>query len=214
MIFRDVLPLVAAQLSLDPAQLQAFADEDTLPGSLDVPSPEPGRDPYAIPYTSDGKFLYALVRALKPERILESGTSEGGSANHLLMALERNRFGSLVTVDIRHDSGQHIFPEFLHRVEIIHDDITFYVQRPDATDFQFIHEDAAHSAHSVHVVYDALPRLMPGGGVIVSHDTAFGVRADIMRGIQNAGFAEPPCYEWSESPCGFSVMRYEGIHHA
>lgn len=208
----DTLPLIAAQLDLDLDALRAFAAEDTLPGSLDAPSAEPGRNPYAIPYSADGKFLYALVRALKPQRVLESGTSEGGSANHLLMALERNGFGSLVTVDIRPDSGLHIFSEYLDRVEIVHEDITFYVQRPDATGFDFIHEDAAHSAHTVHAVYGALSHLMPDGGVIVSHDTAFGVGQDIMRGIRNAGFREPPCYLWEdESPCGFSVMKYEGL---
>lgn len=209
---KDVLPQIAAQLQLDVVSLAMYAAEDNIPGSLDAPSNAPGRDPYAIPYGADGKFLYALVRALKPDRVLESGTSHGGSANHIAAALKRNGFGRLVTVDILPDSGQHILPEYQDIVEVVHEDITFYVQRSTGAEFQFIHEDAAHSAHSVHAVYGALSRLMPFGGVIVSHDTAYGVREDIMRGIRNAGFNEPPCYVWEEeSPCGFSVMHYKGV---
>jgi hypothetical protein len=46
-----------------------------------------------------GEFLWALVRLMKPDRILETGTSYGVSAAYLSSALRENRRGRLVTLD-------------------------------------------------------------------------------------------------------------------
>lgn len=211
MNLNDALRAIGAYLDLDGDALIEYAAEDNEPGSHDARTPPPGRNPFGIPYTADGKFLYALVRALKPARVLESGTNEGGSAVHIAMALKANGGETLVTVDTRPDSGQHIPNGLLPYVQVIHTDICEYVQRPNARDFGFIHEDASHEVHTVRAVYEALPTLMHDGGVIVSHDTAFGVREAILTGIRNAGYDEPPTWEWDESPCGFSIMKYAGV---
>ena len=44
-------------------------------------------------------FLYSLVRGHRPQRVLEIGTSQGGSALIIATALEHNRSGRIVTVD-------------------------------------------------------------------------------------------------------------------
>jgi hypothetical protein len=43
--------------------------------------------------------LYALVRALGPEHVVETGVSSGVSSAHLLLALERNGHGKLHSID-------------------------------------------------------------------------------------------------------------------
>jgi hypothetical protein len=44
--------------------------------------------------------LYALVRLLQPKHVVETGVSSGVSSAHFLMALDRNRSGTLHSVDL------------------------------------------------------------------------------------------------------------------
>ena len=44
--------------------------------------------------------LYALTRLLRPKRVVEVGVSSGVSSAYLLAALQRNRGGSLVSIDL------------------------------------------------------------------------------------------------------------------
>jgi hypothetical protein len=44
--------------------------------------------------------LYALVRALRPERVVETGTANGVSTAYILAALARNGSGRLVSIDL------------------------------------------------------------------------------------------------------------------
>jgi predicted O-methyltransferase YrrM len=201
----EALTKVGKQLDLSPRQLCEFANLDEVPGS-------DGKDGRLIPFAADGKFLYALIRALRPINVLESGTNEGGSAVHIAMALRDNALRTpvkLVTVDIRADSGYYVFAPLRPLVEVVHQDIKDFVQRSDVGPFDFIHEDASHLADTVFAVYKNLPKLLKPGGVIVSHDTATGVYEHIKSGIEAAGFEMPPCYQFDGSPCGFSVMRYD-----
>jgi len=47
-----------------------------------------------------GEVLYALVRAIRPSLVVETGTANGVSTTFLLAALERNRAGRLVSIDL------------------------------------------------------------------------------------------------------------------
>lgn len=49
--------------------------------------------------TETGEFLYAMVRMLKPDRVLETGTHIGVGAAYMGQALKDNRKGSMVTVE-------------------------------------------------------------------------------------------------------------------
>lgn len=46
-----------------------------------------------------GEFLYAMVRLLKPDRVLETGTHWGIGAAYMGMALKDNNFGELTTIE-------------------------------------------------------------------------------------------------------------------
>lgn len=46
-----------------------------------------------------GEFLYALIRLLKPDFVLETGTHEGVGASYMGQALKDNGFGQLDTVE-------------------------------------------------------------------------------------------------------------------
>lgn len=49
--------------------------------------------------TETGEFLYAMVRVLKPTRVLETGTHWGVGAAYMGMALKDNKSGSMTTVE-------------------------------------------------------------------------------------------------------------------
>jgi predicted O-methyltransferase YrrM len=206
MNLHQALSAVADQLGLDAASLIAYAAEDTVPGYY--PDYLVGHIPYAV----DGQFLYALVRALRPTRVLESGTNEGGSATHIALALQANGGGQLVTVDIRPDGGQYIPSDLLPYITLVQGtDICAYVDQESAAGFDFIHEDAAHDSGTVFAIYSRLRKLAaPTGCVAVSHDAALGMSPFILSGIRGAGFEEPPVYVYDGSPCGFSVIHYRG----
>jgi predicted O-methyltransferase YrrM len=53
-----------------------------------------------------GELLYGLVRAMKPERILETGTRLGAAAAYIGLALEENGRGMLTTIEINPDYVQ------------------------------------------------------------------------------------------------------------
>lgn len=220
MNLNDALRQVAEYLELDGDELIAYAAEDTLPGSKNSgDEPNPGRDPNAIPYTDDGKFLYALVRALKPLSCLEVGCNQGGSAGHIALALEANGEGELVTVDISEFSSLKGVPEsVLSRVRLLTGfdvgEWHHFGVPPEVmtyAPFEFIHEDSSHEVHTVRAVYERLPALMFDGGVILSHDTALGVGQAILDGIGSGGQTAGLLVEYSGSPCGFAVTRYEGV---
>jgi predicted O-methyltransferase YrrM len=52
------------------------------------------------------EFLYGLVRAIKPENVLECGTNVGYSAAAIGLALKANNQGHLTTLDLK-DMGGH-----------------------------------------------------------------------------------------------------------
>lgn len=57
--------------------------------------------PYATgSYGPHSRFLYALVRILRPEVVVETGVSSGGLSAYILAALERSARGRLVSIDL------------------------------------------------------------------------------------------------------------------
>ena len=45
-------------------------------------------------------FYYALIREVKPFSILETGTASGSATKFLLLALQKNNYGSLTSIDL------------------------------------------------------------------------------------------------------------------
>ena len=162
----------------------------------------------SLSYLVDGQFLYTLMRALRPARVLELGTHMGGSAIHIAQALADNEHGHLTCVDINPKAGRDIPEALSPYVTIEIADIDEYIRRGDVGGFDFIFEDGAHSEFQVHTIYERLDKLLAPGGVIVSHDAAVeGVRDFIAAGIRKGIGVEVPVYTVDPSPLGFTVYR-------
>lgn len=58
-------------------------------------------EPGGSVWKSEGQFIYVMIRHLKPARILEIGNFLGrGSTNHILQAVDDNKSGHVVLLDI------------------------------------------------------------------------------------------------------------------
>jgi predicted O-methyltransferase YrrM len=199
----DALEAIAGQLDISASDLLTYAQEDTRPSG-------------SMPYVEECQVLYALVRALKPRRVLEMGTHKGGSATHIAAALQQNYEENrtehrpyVTCVDINPNAGSDIPPGLLGRYVLMEiTDIDEYIRRPGVSHFDFIFEDGAHSEFQVHTIYERLDKLLAPGGVIVSHDAAVeGVRDFIAAGIRKGIGVDVPVYTVDPSPLGFTVYR-------
>ncbi len=56
-----------------------------------------------------GKFIYFIIRCLKPETVVESGVSHGASSWNILNALNKNNKGMLYSIDLPDKDGTRLF---------------------------------------------------------------------------------------------------------
>jgi hypothetical protein len=92
-------------------------------------------------WESEGKSIYVLIRILKPKKILEIGNFKGVSTNHILQAVEKNKFGDVTLVDIE----ERIDYENIHNenfCRIIQDSLKFLEKE---NDFDLIIQDGDHT---------------------------------------------------------------------
>jgi hypothetical protein len=89
------------------------------------------------------KMLYATIRATKPKKILEIGTYRGDSANHILLACERNLsegFESSVTLlDIKNHIDKDLHSSNFKRI------IKSSIEYLPSNDYDFIVQDGSHN---------------------------------------------------------------------
>jgi predicted O-methyltransferase YrrM len=68
-------------------------------GELEYAAALPGESAGTLP-PDEGALLYALVRALSPTVVVETGTANGSSTLYFLAALRRNGHGRLISIDM------------------------------------------------------------------------------------------------------------------
>ena len=56
-----------------------------------------------------GKFIYFIIRCMKPETVVESGVSHGASSWNILNALHKNNKGKLYSIDLPDKDGTRLF---------------------------------------------------------------------------------------------------------
>lgn len=167
----------------------------------------------------EGQALYAMVRTLKPAKVLELGTWHGASATHILQALHDNGMGALDCVDSRAYGditiGDMIPDELRYRLTIHAADIGDFIQTAPDASYDLIFEDGMHDADQVERVWRAAKRLLRIGGMIVSHDAMHAIAGEAVReGITRAGYEDTMGYGngvlytlIAPADCGFAVWR-------
>lgn len=121
-----------------------------------------------------GELLYALIRILRPEIVVEIGTAKGYSAIAIAQALEDNNKGKLYTIDPVEQELVKIAIKksgLGHRINYIIDYSTNAIPRLKLPKIDFIFIDGDHSYENVSADFDLVKDSIPKGGLIAFHDT-------------------------------------------
>jgi len=211
----DVLFQIEKQLGLELDSLLPLAEADAIGGF----HPDPSQRQWGMGaiFGVEGQTLYALIRALKPETLVEIGSGTGCSATHIASALHDNR-AFYARLDIHVKPGGHLttvdrgntpaIPADLLEYVTIHagDGIDYLALLPDSS-VDFILEDADHTTEMCHAIGELVKTKLKPGGVLLVHDIAhWGVGADIRRGYDLAGM-EVRRYLIEPSDCGWGVWQ-------
>lgn len=128
----------------------------------------------------DCETVYLLVRAARPELVVETGVLFGAFSSHVLEALRRNARGRLHSVDLPNDAPAQldqphdslVREEAKDRWELtigdVRDALPRLLARLEAIDL-FLHDSDHRFGHQRWEYEIAFPRLRPGGA-LASHD--------------------------------------------
>jgi len=137
--------------------------------------------PYIFPEAVE---LYALIRALKPAVVVETGVASGRSSAHILRALDRNGSGALHSIDLPNVQEGSVLPIGRSSGWIVPDSLRnrWKLQLGDSRELLplllnslgrvdvFLH-DSDHSYEAMLFEFEqAYPSLAPGG-LLLSDDT-------------------------------------------
>lgn len=214
---------LAAYLNIPADALHEYVADD--------PHPKMGWDhnqgeaPIGSLWSVEGKILYALVRFFAPRAVLELGTAAGASGTHLAAALVATGKGKLTTVDARvhgnqgFETGYLIPPGYREAVKLIQAEGLGFIQSLKPGAFPFIFEDMMHSPVEVEAVWTEAQRILPPGGIVVSHDAGHfligqDVRDGIAAALSKAGLPEPLVMVISPGDTGLAVWQKPGAVEA
>jgi predicted O-methyltransferase YrrM len=159
-------------------------------------------------------FLFAIVRGTKPRRVLEIGTSKGGSALIITTALQANNFGELWSVDPR--AEVQLDPELFHgRLHLVAGVSPRAVEElPGAVDgpFDLFFIDGLHSYDQVRQDLAACLLQAADGGYILLHDSFhYGVSEAIREALEAETRLQDAGYVCNDpAPIG-DVTTYAGL---
>lgn len=140
---------------------------------------------------------YAIVRATKPNIVVETGTEKGLGSLVIADALLRNGKGRLVTIDIESQSGLLLGGDWAKVVEHVIDDSLVALRNIDNIDL-FIH-DSDHSAdHELRELESVASHLSADGIVLSdnSHITCVLAEWSVRKNRRFSYFAEKPLDHW------------------
>lgn len=212
----ETFQLMTLQIAIDGDALNKFAAEDRI-GGWDL---DKGGWPIGSLWSVEGKVLYALIRHLRPDLVVEVGTHRGCSTTHIATALDINDNGLIVTLDTAPGVGDLIPSTLNKRVNKVQaHGAKWLFEQPDES-IDIIYEDADHSAETCMMIAQlATLKLKPGGLHIVhdaAHDTAWlgdgsqihsDVGATIRRGLEMVLGNQFRVYRTDPSDCGFALWQ-------
>jgi predicted O-methyltransferase YrrM len=140
---------------------------------------------------------YAIVRAHKPQLVVETGTEKGLGSLVLAEALLRNGSGRLITVDMEPSSGLLIGAKYDGVIQRLIDNSLVAISHIDQIDL-FIH-DSDHSAEHEAQEFEMLQSRLSINGIVLSdnsHATTELAKWSFRHGRRFMYFAEEPIDHW------------------
>ena len=208
---------IAGQFSLSLLQLRDYMQEDTIGGYHS--DANKAKWPVGSLWEVEGQLLYALVRILQPELVVEIGTHLGCSTTHMAAAVMKNGVGKVITCDTRpmiplHDGKNMpaggLIPKRYRPVVQLHqgDGVMFLQDMVGYGAVGFVYEDGDHSAELTRAAWNAASAKLAAGGMVASHDAAhFMVGADVWAGVMQSGVSNAHRHLIDPSDCGMALWR-------
>lgn len=132
----------------------------------------------------EGQLLYGFVRALKPEIILEIGTSYGGSTLHLAAGCKDNDFGRVYTVEI--DLYRQSQAKYYVELAGVESWVEFYNSIPDLPQIDFAFLDAGHTQKEVAQYLIDIKDKLSKNALVLVHDATW--RNHVVEAANEQGF--------------------------
>lgn len=196
----DTLQQMAADWTLDAEALIRYAAEDEILGWTYL-----GYWPGGSVWQVEGQILYALVRAIRPDRILECGTAYGCSATHMLSALKKNRHGKLVSVTLEAEASR--IPDDLRKRWTLVQGTTAQDYLDANGGFDMVFEDTDHTVPTTSAILSRI-KGMSGIQTVLSHDICHPWSGYAMRQAWDTVFGEAyRAYDIEPSDCGLALWR-------
>lgn len=179
----DALTEIGLYLGVDANLLRDYAAQDQIGGfHLDM---NLRKWTTGSMWEVEAQFIYALIRALQPERVLEIGVGNGCTTTHILSALDENVNGWLTSLDPHPYNWENV-PTFLRDRWDYHpqDAVTWLREHPDEH-FDIVIEDGPHDYDFTYQVLVEARKTEPR--LVIAHDAAHSlVGADVSSAFQNA----------------------------
>lgn len=140
---------------------------------------------------------YALVRILRPEHVVETGTDKGLGSVTIAQAIRRNGSGKLTTLDVNEHAG-YLIQGYEDTVELVVADSVEWLNGLEEPVELFIHDSLHSREHEISELRAVERRLSPNATVLSdnSHVTdALSTWAE-GRGWRFLFFAETPKDHW------------------
>jgi predicted O-methyltransferase YrrM len=165
------------------------------------------------------RALYLLVRAIRPQTVVETGVLYGASSAHILAALTANGAGRLYSVDLPHEAGEppvnYLVPDDIRDPwHLIQGDsrreLPRLLERLGKIDC--FHHDSLHTFEHMTWEYRTVLPYLPPGGVLSSHDVLIthSLR-EIFRPNAFQVFCDQQNLRWTAyQNHGFAIVRATG----
>ncbi len=168
-------------------------------------------EPGGSAWKSECKFIYVMIRHVKPKRILEVGNFLGrGTTNHILQGVDMNGEGEVTLLDI----VERLEYNKLHSQNFkrVLDDSLKFLDKP--FDFDMIVQDGNHEYLHVKTELELMEKHAQNDFWMWGHDyfTVRPPQCEIARSWADANvkkFNKRTMLKDSVSNCGFIVSRFE-----
>ena len=222
----ETLTIIAEQVKCDASELINYAKEDAIGGYHYNPVLK--LFPAGSIWGVEGQILYALVRHLKPDKVVEIGGWAGASASHLAAAVKANGKGHIYSID---DGSE--FSDFEHGyliqdylrpyVTLIKDDGRVWLNKQEPQSIGLLFDDASHAASLiVELARLAMQKVYPTG-ILINHDAmhdqaylgdgtviASTLGRQVRDALASAGLSFTP-YLTEPSDCGLAITVVSGV---
>jgi predicted O-methyltransferase YrrM len=136
-----------------------------------------------VPIETEGKFLYALCRALKPEKVVETGPGTGISSSFILKALEANGSGEMWSIEagvlaispLKLNFGQFVPESLRGRWHLIMGESEKLLPNllNDLKSVDFFFHDSDHSYENMSWEFEKAWPYVRKGGILAADDINF-----------------------------------------